>query len=699
MKNRQIFYDKKQKRKKYFRALIALVLIVLVLFGFDIGASISQEKPGISIDTDRYYYDLKNEKILALTFDDGPFPGNTQKILTILEENDVKATFFLSGSNAIKYPGIVKQIQKSGMEIGNHSYTHSYNVHDSISRLKWEINLTNKIIHDITGETPILYRPPYLLNIGNDPIYNPEFSDPQAGWAHELGIVIVGADIDPKDWQSQSALALAADLKSKIKDGHIILLHDGGKEYRLIVEILDQIIKDLKEEGYRFATVSEILGLNQAKNTPLAAGYIVNTANNIKISFLSFFSKYLSLIFTLLIIISILRFSFFLVLFIFGRRLSAKNNYPPYDKPVTAIVPAWNEEENIASTIASLLNSNYPLRHILVLNDGSTDNTKKIVSRLAKKNKKIKLINLENGGKARALNIGAMLSETEIIINMDADTIMERQAIGRLVKNFNNPKLGAVAGKVKPVNQSHLLSAMQSLEYLLGQNIEKKALSYANAISVVPGPIGAWRKSALIAVGGYSKDTLVEDQDLTIALQRQGWKIAYAGDAIAFTEVPENLTSFLKQRFRWIFGTIQVFWKYKSSLLSFRRPNLGFIILPNILLFNILLPLTAPLIDILMIFFLASGSWLKVLVAYNIFTLIDVIYSGLGLIKEKRSFGLIAIIPIQRIVYRQLMYIVLVKCLIKAFEGTQAIWGKFKKTGASAQAFFPESNRLPALKT
>ena len=231
---------------------------------------------------------------------------------------------------------------------------------------------------------------------------------------------------------------------------------------------------------------------------------------------------------------------------------------------------------------------------------------------------------------------------------------------------MTDPKLAAVAGNVKVGNQVNLLTKWQSIEYITSQNFDRMAYAYVNAITVVPGAIGAFRKSALDEVGGFATDTLAEDCDLTMRLLRNGYIVANENKAIAMTEAPEDLKQFIKQRSRWTFGVMQSFWKHRDTLFQKKFKGLGLWAMPNMLIYQFIIPFFSPLADVLMILGLFMGNAPRILLYYLIFTLIDASVSIMAYLFEKRNMkDLIWLIP-QRFVYRWIMYVVLFKSFKKA---------------------------------
>jgi cellulose synthase/poly-beta-1,6-N-acetylglucosamine synthase-like glycosyltransferase len=321
------------------------------------------------------------------------------------------------------------------------------------------------------------------------------------------------------------------------------------------------------------------------------------------------------------------------------------------------------------------------------VDDGSKDDTYRKVMQAFRDNARVRIFTKPNGGKASALNFGIMQSTAELLICIDADTKLLPDAVSKLVMHFgpveypNGKKVGAVAGNVKVGNKVNLLTRWQSIEYISSQNFDRKAFAYVNAITVVPGAIGAFRKSAIEEAGGFTTDTLAEDCDLTIRLLRCNYLVQNEGRAIALTESPETLKMFIKQRFRWSFGVMQTFWKNRDMLFSTSNPSLGWIALPNILLFQYIIPAIIPLADFLMLVGLLTGNAARIGTYYLIFMLVDVAVAILAFSFEKENIAkLLWLIP-QRLVWRWLMWYVLFKSFRRAIKGELQNWGVLKRTG------------------
>jgi cellulose synthase/poly-beta-1,6-N-acetylglucosamine synthase-like glycosyltransferase len=293
----------------------------------------------------------------------------------------------------------------------------------------------------------------------------------------------------------------------------------------------------------------------------------------------------------------------------------------------------------------------------------------------------VNVLTKPNGGKASALNFALAHSKYEFVVCIDADTQLKTDAIQHLMAHFIDDEIGAVAGTVKVGNETNIITIWQSIEYITAQNMDRRAFDLINSITVVPGAIGAFRKTAIFKAGNFTSDTLAEDCDLTMRILKQGYVIKNSSEAIAYTEAPETLGALLKQRFRWSFGVIQSFWKNRDALFNKKYKFFGMIGMPNILIFQIILPLFSPLADLMMIVGLFGDKPMKILVYYIAFVLIDFFVSIIAFRMEKESLKkLIYIIP-QRFIWRQLMYYVLFKSVRRAVKGEMSGWGVLKRTG------------------
>jgi cellulose synthase/poly-beta-1,6-N-acetylglucosamine synthase-like glycosyltransferase len=559
----------------------------------------------------------------------------------------------------------------------------------------------------ITGRTLRFFRPPYLGDA------SPSTAREVAPLlvAKKYGYLSVGLKIDPDDWMRPQADLIVSRTIDRLADkdpetgGQVVLLHDSGGDRSQTVKALPVLIDQLRAHGYQFATIAELAGLTPAQaNPPTTEEKSQILLDRAAFDLVRGFNKGLTALFLTAIGLGLARLIFLASLALVHRFRNEKLT-PPELAPgehaalVSVLIPCFNEEAVIVSSIRRILASNWPNLEILVLDDGSKDATAQRVRDAFGSNDRVRLMSFPNGGKARALNRGLAEAKGEIVVALDADTQFPPETIGRLARWFRDPKIGAVAGNALVGNRVNLITRWQALEYVTAQNLERRALSALNVITVVPGAVGAWRREAVEALGGFPNETLAEDQDLTLAVQRAGWHVAFDADARAYTEAPHTVKGLLKQRFRWSFGTLQCVWKHRGGLFDIKHPVLGFVALPQVWLFQIFLALVAPLVDLAVVFAVAWAfhDWLahraewndslliQTLLYWVAFVLVDLSAAALGMAFEKQApWGDIVWLPVQRFGYRQLMYYVVVKAVITAVNGPEVGWGKLERQATVA---------------
>ena len=633
---------------------------------------------------------------IILTFDDGPGTGYTPKILNILEKEKVPATFFVIGLNAEQNIPLLQRIYKDGFEIGNHTFTHGNIAKMSPQRAELEMKSTRLLIESITGRSTILFRAPY--NADSEPQTYEEI-EPIARSRND-NYITVGESIDPNDWQpnvSADSIVARTIRLAEATDASIILLHDAGGETREpTVEALPRIIAYFKKRGCVFTTVADLMGKTRNDVMPLLPPSKDGWMRKLNFFFAEatyWGSHILFALFIVGIILSVGR--MFVMAILAGlqkkreKQEAAVSVWPANNMPlVSIIVPAYNEEVNAVRTVNSLLMQDYPNLRIVFVDDGSKDSTYATVSNAFRNTPNVKVITKANGGKASALNVGIEEAESEFVVCIDADTQLKTDAISKLMQKFTTDDIAAVAGNVKVGNEVNMITRWQSIEYITSQNFDRRAFDLLDCITVVPGAIGAFRKSAVIEAGGLTTDTLAEDCDLTMRLHRIGYKVRNCNTAISYTEAPETMKQFMKQRFRWSFGVMQCFWKHRDAVFNPKYKNFGMVAMPNILIFQMILPFLAPLADLILVlsliaagFELIPASISHIIIYYLVFTLVDVAGAALAFAFEKEDYKkLIWMIP-QRLVYRQLMYYIIIKSFSTAIKGELQGWGALKRTG------------------
>ena len=644
--------------------------------------------------------------LVALTFDDGPDADWTPQILDVLKATRTPATFFIVGVNGVSEPALLRRIVAEGHEIGNHSYTHPNMALISPESIRLELNATERLIEAYTGHATRLFRAPFFGDA--EPTTTDELVP--ALTAQQDGYLNVGLHVDPDDWQRPGADAIVARTLAGVEDaslgenhGNVILLHDGGGDRQQTLDALPRIIAGLRAKGYRFVPVAELAGLSAATVNPAIspAERLAVEADAGVFEGLNFAEKALRTLFATAIVLGLGR-ALMLSLLAWRARRAEKRAAPPpaaWQGLVSVLIPAFNEAKVIESSVRRVLASTGAEIEVIVLDDGSKDETSAIVRRAFGDDPRVRLLTLINGGKARALNRGLALAKGQVVVALDADTEFEIDTIAKLARWFADPAVGAVAGNAKVGNRINLVTRWQAVEYVTAQNLERRALAGLDAITVVPGAVGAWRLSALKDLGGYPEDTLAEDQDLTIAIQRAGWHVAYDPDAVAWTEAPDTLRGLAKQRFRWAYGTLQCLWKHRAILRIGKPAGLARVGLPQAWLFQIGFALFSPLIDLALVISMVttgiaihqhgwgamSGDLERMAAFWVAFTLVDLGAGWLAYHFDARETGLPALRLLgQRFVYRQLMYWVVVRAVAAALSGPLVGWGKLERTGRVA---------------
>jgi cellulose synthase/poly-beta-1,6-N-acetylglucosamine synthase-like glycosyltransferase/peptidoglycan/xylan/chitin deacetylase (PgdA/CDA1 family)/spore germination protein YaaH len=643
----------------------------------------------------------RTDKAIALTFDDGPDRKYTPRILDILRDKGVRATFFVIGSAAAIHGDLLRRTYREGHDIGNHTFTHINSAEASAERLNIELNATQRLLEATLGVHTKLFRPPYARDIEPQTVDGTE----ALRLAASLGYITIGMTIDPKDWFRP----IAEQIVDKTVEGaiiglgNVVLLHDSGGVREATVLALPQIIDKLHAEGFRFVTIHELLQLPRAAVMPQVApehNWAI-ASNHTGFILYSGFNTVVTLLFYLGLSLGTVRLLWVSSFALWhARRAKHRPDRPWAPRSLVVIIPAYNEEKVICASIQTLLASRLKKFKIIVVDDGSADRTVELVRHTFRGTSRVSVLTKRNEGKWSALNYGLAHTDAQIVVTLDADTLFERDALPLLVQHFADPTVAAVAGGASVGNPVNLMTRLQALEYVTNQNLDRRALELVNGITVVPGSIGAWRREALLSIGGFHADTLAEDADATIRLERAGWQVVYEPRAIARTEAPETVTAFLKQRVRWMFGTLQVAYKNRTAMWRARPVGVGLFGLPNIIVFQFFFTLIAPVIDILLLWCLFSGvreyamrphegippNLLTVGGYWALFQVLEISAAVLAMsIDRKRGlWRLLPLLLVQRFCYRQLLYLCAIRVAFAALKGRWLGWNKLTRTGRVA---------------
>ncbi|HEY5045819.1 MAG TPA: bifunctional polysaccharide deacetylase/glycosyltransferase family 2 protein [Solirubrobacteraceae bacterium] len=616
---------------------------------------------------------------IALTFDDGPSARWTPRILSILERAHVPGTFFEMGSNAVRAPALTRRIVRDGFELGNHTFTHP----DLATIPAWQrdlqLGMTESAFGGIVGLQTRLVRPPYAST--------PDAITPKqiAAWGQiaAKGYTIAVTNYDTRDWSQPGVSSILAAATPAGSQGGIVMMHDGGGNRAQTVAALPRVIARLRQRGFHFVTVAQLAGDARGAFMIPVGGW-ERFRGRLFVAMLAVARTVTTVLTVIMFAVAVLvALRMLLVLALAsvqvrrGRRREADTSFVP---PVSIIVPAYNEAVGIERCVRSLARSDYPSPfEVIVVDDGSTDDTADRVRALGLAG--VQVITQANAGKPKALNTGLTAAVHEIVVTIDGDTVFEPDSLLHLVQPFREADVGAVSGNTKVGNRTGLLGRWQHIEYVMAFNLDRRMYEVLGCMPTVPGAIGAFRRAALVDVGGVSGATLAEDTDVTMAIGRGGWRVLYADDARAWTEVPSTLSGLWRQRSRWSYGTLQSLWKHRGALLHPKEGRIGSRALPYMVLFQVLLPLAAPLIDLFAIYSILFLDPLPILAFWVAFNACQIVLAWVAFGWDHESRRTLWSIPLQQIVYRQLMYLVVIDSLMVALMGTRLHWHRLSRTG------------------
>ncbi|MEW2300617.1 glycosyltransferase [Streptomyces sp. NPDC006655] len=682
-------------------------------------------------------------KTIALTFDDGPNPTWTPQVLKILDRYDVPGTFFLVGSMVSRYPSIVKSMVEQGNEVGIHTFTHVDLSYQSAARVNREMRQTQLALAGAAGITTTLFRAPYssetdAIDNYSWPVYRrlgkegytSVFVDTDSDDWKKPGVSKIikwatptrgrGASVlfhDAGGERSQTIKALPAYIERMKAKGYTFTTISG------VIEKQNAANRAAAGESAPNGRTGTGTGTGTGTRTGTGAGTGTGTGTGTRtgtgtgtgtgtavrplqaahrtatgttryegealIVAVAIAEWALPVLSCLLLVVGIAVLGRFGMMLLIARRHHRQRNRRRFswgaavNGPVSVIVPAYNEKECIANTLESLARSTHPIE-ILVVDDGSTDGTSEIAraaaGRLGMTN--VRVLRQENAGKPAALNNGVRNATYDIVVMMDGDTVFEPEAVHHLVQPFADPEVGAVAGNAKVGNRDTVIGAWQHIEYVMGFNLDRRMYDLLRCMPTIPGAIGAFRRDAVLQVGGMSEDTLAEDTDITIALHRAGWRVVYQEHAKAWTEAPGSLKQLWSQRYRWSYGTMQALWKHRKSLTD-RGPSgrFGRVGMPLVVLFQIVTPVFAPLIDVFTVYSMIFVDLEAALLAWFAVLGIQLACAAYAFRLDKERYRYLLMMPLQQLAYRQMMYLVLIHSCITALTGGRLRWQKLKRTG------------------
>ncbi|MFJ4240075.1 bifunctional polysaccharide deacetylase/glycosyltransferase family 2 protein [Streptomyces iakyrus] len=618
-------------------------------------------------------------KTIVLTFDDGPDPTWTPRIRAVLDHYGTPGTFFVTGQQTVRHPEVLRSVIRSGHEVGVHTFSHRDLTTQSASAVDRELALTQLALAGAAGVNTSLMRMPYSST--TSALDAPAWTVTRRLGAQ--GYLLAFIDQDTNDWRRPGARAIAdAAMPDAPGRGAVVLLHDAGADRSQTVEALRILIPRLKAQGYRFTTLADLVGTDSFAS-PVGTGELWQ--GRIFVAAVTVSGAAFSAVSLLLLAVGSLVLARCVLLLVLARAHAGRHRRPqtgphrPVTRPVSVVIPAYDEELCIPKTLRSLAASDHPVE-IIVVDDGSHDGTADLARSLALEN--VTVIRQPNGGKPSALNTGVLRASHDIVVMLDADTVFAPSTVGRLVQPFTDPRVGAVAGNAKVGNRRRLLGRWQHIEYVMGFNLDRRMYDLLRCLPTIPGAVGAFRVEALRDAGMMSADTLAEDTDITMALHRAGWEVRYAPDALAWTEAPATLRQLWRQRYRWSYGTMQAAWKHRHALLERGHAGrFGRLGLPLLAVFQILTPLLSPLIDILALYGLVFGDALTTVLAWSGMLAVQALCAAYAFHLDGERLRPLWALPLQQVVYRQVMYLVLAQACLTAINGYRLPWQRLKRSG------------------
>ncbi|MEV5429605.1 glycosyltransferase [Streptomyces sp. NPDC052701] len=617
---------------------------------------------------------------IVLTFDDGPDPVWTPKVLDVLKEHRAHAVFFVTGTMASRHPELVRRMVDEGHEIGLHTFNHPDLSYQSRKRIDWELSQNQLALAGAAGIRSSLFRPPYssfARALDNR-------TWPVTEYIGDRGYLTVVNDTDSEDWRKPGVDEIIRRATPEGGKGAIVLMHDSGGDRHQTVEALEKFLPRLDRQGYEFQNLTEALDAPSAHTRVTGAELWKGRAWIVLVKASENITGILVVGLAAVGVLVLARFGLMLLLSGLHARRTRRPDFRwgphPVTEPVSVLVPAYNEAKCIENTVRSLMESDHPIE-VLVIDDGSSDGTARIVE--AMRLPGVRVIRQLNAGKPAALNRGVANARHDLIVMMDGDTVFEPSTVRELVQPFADPRVGAVAGNAKVGNKDSLIGAWQHIEYVMGFNLDRRMYDVLQCMPTIPGAVGAFRRSALERVGGMSDDTLAEDTDITMAIHRDGWRVVYAENARAWTEAPESVQQLWSQRYRWSYGTMQAIWKHRRALVE-KGPSgrFGRVGLPLVSLFMVLAPLLAPLIDVFLVYGLVFGPTQKTVLAWFGVLAVQAACAAYAFVLDREKLTPLISLPLQQILYRQLMYVVLLQSWITALTGGRLRWQKLRRMGA-----------------
>ncbi len=615
---------------------------------------------------------------LMLTFDDGPDAKYTPELLDLLSREGVQATFFVVGKSVAQHPEILRRIVKEGHMVGNHTTTHISSREKGRYRNRGEIVVADRLIRSTANYATQLYRIPEG---------DPDNNAMALMRSQQLGYVHVDMDMDTRDWENKPGQPITPP--SLDGRGHVVLMHDGGGDRSATIKMVETFIAQAKSRGYTFSTVQPLLSPEHVPRHDVDSTFADKATYQAARMAWVIPAQVLAWLFWIGVGSMTFMSMVYLVLALWAQYRACRRAWPDLAEDqlpsVCVVLSAFNEEDVIAKTLDELRKSVYPTAklRVIAVDDGSTDGTLAILREYAQTWPGLTVLHQTNQGKPAALNRAIEASDDTVIVTIDADTLFRPDTVYMFARHFvKNRRVGAVAGHVKVGNRRNILTAWQSLEYISGICVTRMAEGAMNAISIVPGACAAWRRTLVINMGGFSGVTMAEDADLTLMIQRRGYKVVQENNAVADTEAPETMRKLARQRLRWTYGNIQALRKHHSMLLRPKYGMLGMVTMPYALM-SLIVPLVfMPATVVVAVLSIVNGNWQSVLLFAGFVAGVHMMISVVAVLIVREKLWHLLVVPIYRLIYEPLRAYLLYASLVRVIKGTVFEWDKLERTNS-----------------
>ena len=642
------------------------------------------------------------QNTVVLAYENSPTSEWTPQLLGILQAYNVHATFFNTGTNILAMPAIFNAEVTSGNAVGNETLDNPELTHQSGRQARQEVVTNAQIIATTAAYQSHLF-------------YTPSLGSSEQAVEQNLFCTLVGqqagfaaVNLTNASWDYQIAAHQVPSLK-RDGAGVAVVVNDGGGTQATTLQASINLIRQAQSLGYHFMTIPQLVSASDFSGT--VAGRVKPTLND-RVGYAVYWGPHVLQAHLLNDVMRDMTIFIGLITLLWAL-FAGWGRYYNYRKPpdwhpekVSVLVPAWNESKVIRRTVESILSYTYPFElELVIVDDGSTDNTWEILQQLATEYPSVKIYDKENGGKAKALNYGLFIGvTTDYTLIIDADTIVQDgETIPRLARWFADPKIGVVAGRTKAGYRGKglrekMLAEFQSAEYDLGIAVMRTAQDWMNGIVIVPGSCSMFRTALLREVGGFKSHLIAEDAAAGMELRRRfpGMRIRQDITAVALTEVPLTSKALRSQWRRWTFGVMQVMMDHREI---FVRPDKygGLTIQLWWSLYGLIVPtLLLPVTYVLIVVTAVNHNYRNLLIYPVIFIVYRVVTTLVSMVIMREWLNPLTSVW-YRIVNDPLQIYLAVTCWYKVLSGnvqTRKIWSKIPRQGTPVKAAAPD---LPAL--